>query len=230
MRNQISRIAAIAAFTILGVAVPSAAQNTPFGEFMGGYQVHAEESSKVFSGWTVSGALNFNDRFGFVFEWGLSETSYTYTRRDEVRRFEEPDRWLYVRTDTPVVRRDRTVSFRGGGLRYRWRTTQRLRPFAQLLVGVAVEDWEDTPPKPRQEYIFHCTPEDCIPKPNDRPDNRDNSVNLGAMWPGVGVDIQVADRIALRFQADLQMAILVEHGSILAPRFVGGVAYSFGTR
>ena len=29
---------------------------------------------------------------------------------------------------------------------------------------------------------------------------------------------------------DLQMAILVEHGSILAPRFVGGVAYSFGTR
>ena len=227
MLNPVSRIAAITAFMFLGFAAPSAAQNTPFGEVMGGYQVHPEGHLWA-TGWTVSGVLNYNDRLGLVFEWGTSQTSHTYTRRDEVRRFEEPDRWRWGGTEWPRVRRDSTLSFRGGGLRYRWPTARRIRPFAQILLGVAVEDWEDTPPKPRPEYILVCTPEDCIPEPNNGPDEHDHSVDLGALWPGIGIDIQLADRMALRFQADLLMALRIGHREVFAPRFVGGVAYNFG--
>jgi hypothetical protein len=228
-----SRIVATAAFAILGVSTSAVAQRAPFGEIAGSYQVQADVAapaeSRVLSGWNMAGALNQSDRLALVFEWGLSKTSYTYTRRDEIRRFEEPDKYLYVRTDTPVVRRDLTRSFRGGGLRYRWRGAQRARPFAQVLLGVAVGDWEEFPPRPRQEYIIHHTPEGSFWEPNDRPE-RDHSEKLLAVWPGIGVDIKVADRVTVRFQADLLLALLVEHGGVLGPRLMGGMVFGFGSR
>ena len=188
---------------------------------MGGYQVHAVGG---FSGWSVSTTWNVNESWGVVFDATAIHAEDDFSRQDEIIQVETSGAFTVSRSTTRV-HRDLRVYVGAAGLRYR-KATGRVRPFGQLLAGMMSYGEEDTPPPPRREYILSCTPQECVPRPWSPP-NRTDLARKWMVWPGVGVDFEVADYVVVRFLAD-SMGFLSSRN--VFPRILVGATYGFGSR
>ena len=196
-------------------------QNGPSVEVMGGYQVHAVGG---FSGWSVSTTWNADENWGVVFDVTTIHAADDFSRQDEIIGV-ATDGAFTVSTSTTRVHRDLRVHVGAVGLRYR-KATGRVRPFGQLLAGMMSYGEEDTPPPPRREYILSCTPQECVPRPWSPP-NRTDLARKWMVWPGVGVDFEVADYVVVRFQADSTGFLSPWN---VFPRILVGATYGFGSR
>lgn len=219
MKRRFSGIALIATLTLFGFPPWAGAQYIPAGEVTGGFQIHSPwwsgffDRARPFSGWSASAARNVNDRASVVFEVGRTEYGFTYTRIDHLLRLVDGSA-EYARTDQVAVRASDRVYTGGIGVRYR-RGSGRLRPFVQFLAGLASTKRVENPPTP---LPLGCD-DTCRQLPTQ-------SQQMLIVQPGVGLDIQLADRFALRVQGDLQ-GFLVEE---FTPRVSASLVLGLGSR
>ena len=129
---------------------------------------------------------------------GRTEYGFSYTRIDHLLRLVNGSA-EYARTDQVAVRASDRVYTGGIGVRYR-RGSGRLRPFVQFLAGLASTKRVENPPTPLPLGCDHT----CRQLPT-------HSQQMLIVQPGVGLDIQLADRFALRVQGDLQGFLVEEY-------------------
>lgn len=237
MRRRIPCIVATAVL-VQTVVVPFAAAQSepaPAVELAAGYQSGLfdpyESGAWPPPAWFGSASFKRTGRLAVEVEFtGLR------TRVTDVARFFHPD--FPDAGDGRKERKNQLYTLTSG-VRYAWRGS-RLSPFVRVLGGLfssrARTDYVWPPeaaqvnancgvylvkPDGQEQLLASC-------KYKQFPDSRDWGATLGLIvQPGAGVDLRVADRLALRFAADLPY-LFRRDGALARARITAGAVIGFG--